>query len=64
MLNYLTHRQARRLITLMILLACGILLNRCGKTRVTPTSSEVDGLPESWDGASDYEAEGWGFENP
>lgn len=64
MLNNLTHRQARRFITLISLLTCGILLNRCGKTKVTPASSEVDGLPESWDGTSDYEAQGWGFENP
>lgn len=39
-------------------------LNRCGRSNITPSNAEVDGLPSTWDGGSDYQAEGWRLELP
>lgn len=36
----------------------------CCKPKITASAKNIDGLPANWNGTSDYESEGWGFEAP
>lgn len=61
------NRLGRLRIALLVL--AGITLPTaglvtCGKPKITASAKNVDGLPANWDGSSDYESEGWGFEAP
>jgi hypothetical protein len=62
LINLSQLKIAGLLFTFVAIAATGLV--RCGKPKITASTNNVDGLPSTWDGGSDYESEGWGFESP
>jgi len=50
---------------LLLLIAFSYGLLRCGSSKRTSAGAPpMDGLPSDWTGISDYDAGGWGFDEP